>query len=299
MMETMRRVFLAVFALVFAAGCSGRDAVHDAGDPARSLIRVDLSYTHTAGASDVKFDAQGHFVRYRAFDPQSVPTILGFADFDAIPLDTCRIQDGTAALDQALGADPANGVPAEVALLDAGRIDVRGPVDRSTLRAAHYPELVPFVSGVVYGADEARPLGLSVGQPYEIIGQGGEEVGRFEATVSAPRNFPSLTLDPLRRSAPGVSDLFVRWAPAEADAEPLFLEVKWSSRAGSRAVRCRVTDDGEFAVPRSSFDSLPSSFGSASVMASRIARAPFLAPGAGRGELSVQLRDIAPLQVAP
>jgi hypothetical protein len=292
----MRRVSLAVFALVCAAGCSGRDVTRDLGDPSRSLVRIDLSYTRALGVADLKFDAQAHFVRYRAFDSQSVPTILGFADYDAIPLDSCRLSDGTAALDEALAADPVNGVPAEVALLDAGRIDVRGPIDRSSLRAQHYPELVPFVSGVVYGPDAARPLTLGAGQAYQVSGQGGEEVGPFEASVTAPRSFPSLTLDPLRR---GAGDLFVRWAPSDVDVEPLLLEVKWSSRAGTRTVRCRVTDDGEFAVPRAAFDALPAGVSSATVTAARVARAPFAAGDAGRGELTLELRDVAPLQVSP
>ncbi len=121
----MRRLALAIFALVFAAGCTGRDGAHDAGDSARGLVRIDLTYTHVASApaSDVRFDAQARFIRYRAFDPSSVPTILGFADYDALPLDGCRVADGTAELDVALGPDAA-GPGAEVALLDAGRLDV-------------------------------------------------------------------------------------------------------------------------------------------------------------------------------
>src|SRR6478752_3029881 len=200
--------------LIPLAGCSGRDAVRDAGDSTHSLVRVDLSYTHMAGAplADVRFDAQAHFVRYRSFDPQSVPTILGFADYDGIPLDACKAYDGTAALDQALGAESLN--IAEVSLLDAGRIDVRGPADRAALRAVHYPELVPFVSGVVYGGDDARPLTLGLGQAYQVTGDGGEEVGPFTAAVAAPRSFPGLTVEALRRGA----DLDVRWNSADEAA---------------------------------------------------------------------------------
>ena len=47
---TMRRFGSIALALVFAAGCTGRDGVHDAGDAVRGLVRVDLSYTHVAGA---------------------------------------------------------------------------------------------------------------------------------------------------------------------------------------------------------------------------------------------------------
>ncbi|MCA1664098.1 MAG: hypothetical protein LC659_07510, partial [Myxococcales bacterium] len=85
----MRRFGPIALAFVFAAGCSGRDGARDAGDAVRGLVRVDLSYTHAAGApaADTRFDAQARFVRYRAFDAASVPTILGFADFESVPLD--------------------------------------------------------------------------------------------------------------------------------------------------------------------------------------------------------------------
>src|ERR1700742_3916735 len=104
----MRHWAFIAFGLVSSfAGCAGRDGVHDAGDSARGMVRVDLSYTHAVGApaADVHFDAQARFVRYRAFDPASVPTILGFADFDAVPVDGCKVSDGTAELDEALAAD--------------------------------------------------------------------------------------------------------------------------------------------------------------------------------------------------
>ena len=191
-------------------------------------------------------------------------------------------------------------VPAEVSLLDAGRIEVRGPVDRAVLRPHHYPELVPFVAGVVYevsgAADEQSPVTLALGQSYQVTGDGGEEVGPFMATAIAPRAFPQLALEPLHRAGGIAGDLEVRWN-AES-AEPLRLEVKWSSRVGARSVRCRVRDDGEFAVPHDAFDSLPAQ-AAASVSASRVARGWFLAPGAGRGELILELRDVAPLQVTP
>jgi hypothetical protein len=302
----MRRhgfVFLAVFA---AVGCSGRDSARDAGDLTRSLVRIDLSYTRVGGA-EARFDAQAHFVRYRSFDPAGVPTILGFADFDSMPLDACRVSDGTAELDEALSADgTAHGVPAEVALLDAGRLEVRGPVDRAQLSTHHYPELLAFVSGVVYGADEARPVTLGLGQPYQVAGDGGEEVGPFIASAVAPRAFPSLSPsgEPLRRGA----DLELRWAEADGLAaapspsvEPLLVEIKWSGRLGARAVRCRVRDDGSFTVPRDAFDALPppSLLNGATVSATRIGRSPLAAPGVGRGELTVELRDVVPLVVGP
>jgi hypothetical protein len=294
----MRRFGPIALAFVFAAGCTGRDGVRDAGEAVRGLVRVDLSYTHVAGAAatDARFDAQARFVRYRAFDAASVPTILGFADFESVPLDGCKVFDGTAELDSALAAD--NVAPtAEVALLDAGNLDLRGPIDRAAIIPRHYPELVPFVSGVVYGGDELRPVALALGQPYQVAGEGGNEVGPFSATVTAPRSFPSLTVDLLHRG----SDLDVRWAADSAPAgEPLVLEARWSSRGGTHTVRCRVRDDGAFAIPHDAFADLPATatLSSATVTATRLSRAPFFAPGAGRGELTIALKDVAALQVA-
>src|SRR5256885_180680 len=173
----MRRLGPIALALVFSAvGCTGRGDARDAGDTARGLVRVDLSYTHLSAtpAAVARFDAQARFVRYRAFDSASVPTILGFADFDGLPLDSCKVTDGTAELDEALASDTI-APTAEVALLDAGRLELRGPIDRAAISPRHYPELVPFVSGVVYGGDETSPVALQLGQPYQVWGEGGTE----------------------------------------------------------------------------------------------------------------------------
>jgi hypothetical protein len=274
-------------------------------------VRVEVSYTRapvdaqgTRALIEARFDAQAHFVRYRSFDPTGIPTILGLAEYDSIPLDTCRVSDGQAELDEALAIESTTrGVPAEVALLDAGRIEVRGPVDRAVLRPHHYPELVPFVAGVVCAGDETAPVTLALGQPYQVAGDGGEEVGPFTANAVAPRAFPVLSVDALHRAGGIAGDLEVRWADAPAnEGEPLLLEAKWAGKTGARAVRCRVRDDGEFAVPHDAFDSLPATVGSsagASITATRLSRGTFTALGAGRGELLLELRDVAPLQVIP
>src|SRR5437868_2938923 len=83
------------------------------------------------------------------------------------------------------------------------------------LRPAHYPELLPFVSGVVYGGDDTHPIALGLGQSYQVSGEGGEEVGPFAASVTAPRSFPTLALESLRRGG----EFDVRWAK-DTESEP-------------------------------------------------------------------------------
>src|SRR5438132_12216631 len=100
-----------LFCLVVVAGCNGRDGVRDAGDSAHSLVRVEVAYARALNG-EATFDAQAHFVRYRSFDPAGVPTILGIADYDAIPIDTCRVADGQTELDEALAATSLEGARA-------------------------------------------------------------------------------------------------------------------------------------------------------------------------------------------
>jgi hypothetical protein len=277
--------------------------MREAAEPMRSLVRVDLTFHRTAGAPDVRFDAQAHFVRYRAFDAASVGRLLGLGDLlSDVPLDQCVVRDGTRDLDEALapeGADGARALLREVQLLDAGRVEVRGPADATVLLPAYYPEVVPFVSGLVYAAHETRPVSLMGGQVYHISGgsdAGEAEVGGFQATVQAPRAFPGVEVTALRRGG----DLDLAWSPEPAQ-EPLLVEVKWVTRGGSRAARCRVRDDGQFTVPSEVMDALAAGGApsSATVTATRLSRVPLNAPGVGRGELTLELRDGAPLPLQP
>jgi hypothetical protein len=307
-------------ALASLGGCS-RSELRDAGHaPTQGSIHVQLSFTRIGGGLPVQFEGQAHFARYAVADSELVPTLLGLADDEAIPLDTCRAVDSARELDRALDADPAAGVE----LLDAGRLTVHGPRDQTALVAKHYPELTPFVTGVVYDAAESLPLALEPGALYEVEGEGGEEIAPFQAQAQAPRAFPSLDVPVYRRGG----DLELRWSDAasgaEAPPEPLLLTVAWSSwssgsTVGSRArttageVRCRVRDDGSFTVPRELLETLPPAnrLAAAQVSALRLRRAPLSVPGAlpyskesgggfdrFGGALVVGLREVAPLPVS-
>jgi len=306
------RTHALAFALAIAAAASGctRSELRDAGGRAvtQGSMQVQLTFTRIGpgqDARDVQFDGQAHFARYAATDAELVPTLLGVASDDDIPLDTCRAIDSADALDRALDAvDPTVGVE----LLDAGRLAVRGPDDATALVAKHYPELTPYVAGVVYGADDALPLALEPGAVYEVAGEGGEEIGPFQVQAQAPRAFPSLEAPVLRRG----SDLELRWTEAGEVSEPMVLVVAWSARAGVRGgvseVRCRVRDDGSFAVPRELLAAMPapSRLTGAEVSAQRTRRSSVAVLGARRGSgferfdgaLRVVLREVVPLPVS-
>ncbi len=182
--------------------------------------------------------------------------------------------------------------------MDAGRLELRSPAGRAALNAHPYPEVLPFVSGLVYGSDgsdgERAASALTLGQPYAVVGDGGQDVEPFTATVLAPRAFPELTVEPLRRG----NDLNIQWGDADADAEPMLIEVKWNAKAAGRTIRCRVRDEGAFVVPHDWFEPLPAAVTSATVTATRLGRASMSLAG-GTGDLTLELREVVPLPAAP
>jgi hypothetical protein len=286
------------------SGCARSEAV-DAPEPLRTEVRVALTFTRIGNGAGQAFEGQGHFVRFAESDADRVPAILGVPDEAHLPLGRCRSVDSAEELDRAV--DPtgtrslyAGGAGAEVRLLDAGSIRVRGPADAVPLSQRHYPEVTPYVSGVIYGNEELRPLTLEPGAWYEVDGDGGEEVGAFSATVQAPRAFPQLDLPVYHRG----EDLDVRWTHADAQGstatEEILLRVGWTSRLGSHEVRCRVHDDGAYTVGRELLKTLPprSETGIVEVSATRLRQATLWAPGAQRGMLRIGLRSVMPLAVS-
>src|SRR5262245_31645849 len=131
----MRRLLPIVGAAAALAGCNPPGGAQDASSGSSSYARVALTFTRDAAAP--RFDAQGHFVRFRAADAEKVAAVLGLTDDGAIPLDSCRLVDGAGEIDRAL----SGGAPDVVQLLDAGRLLVKGPVDATMLQPRHYPEL--------------------------------------------------------------------------------------------------------------------------------------------------------------
>ena len=290
----LRALLCACAAAVLPAACARSDA-RDAAEQQLSSARLSLTFTRVGAGEGLRFDAEGHFVRFASSDADHVPAILGLADDDALAPDTCRLVDSAAALDRALVA-ARDTLP--VRLLDAGRLQVRGITDATVLSPRHYPELTPYVTGIVYGNEDPLPLALDVGATYEVSGGGGEDIGPFVAQVTAPRAFA--TLEPAAAYRHG-TDLELRWSGEAEPGAQLTITVSWSARGTSREVRCLVRDDGAFAVPREYLASLPApaQLLSAEVATVRTRQAAVSAPGAEKGQLRIALRDVIPLPVSP
>jgi hypothetical protein len=270
-----------------------------------NLVQLDLTYTRELSAAlPTTLAAEAHFVRYhaadRTVDAAAVASLLGLGDDASLAVESCRVDE--AAVNQGVGA-------VDVALLDAGALTLRGvPLDeanpdparsptatQAVLAPQRYPELSPFVSGVVYGLDTELSQKVEPGTRVEIEAEGGEDVGPFVAAATLPDAFPELSAT---RNASG--DVELRWQIGQA-AKPTttssLVELRWTGvRAG--ALRCRATDDGSFTIDHRLVPGLAAAIDAgarAQVSLARSRRSDLAAPGAGSGTLSVTLRDVATL----
>ncbi len=276
--KSMKRV---TTLLSFLAACSVPDPGRDASVAERSLTIAKL--TIARDGDQVSSAATAQFVRYRGLEPASVPSLLGVADVAGIELGTCRSFDGTAALDQALAQAAQSG--AEIALLDAGRLELAAGGNHAAMSQHAYPDVMPFVAGMVYGL--GPDMTPAPGQLFELSGDGGEDIGPFSVSVLAPSEYPHLSAGSI---VPG-SDLELSWQPLDAASEPLLIELKWPGRKGTRTVRCQVFDEGKFRVPAPLLAGLSDATQS-SLTATRSARSRLSAPGASSiGQFAVELRD--------
>ena len=240
----LRRSGRACLAAALFAGCAASDGGPDAGARSATLVQADVVFS--SDARGVHLSSQAWFARMRPDAVGRAATLLGVGHDDEIALDSCVLVDGAAELDRAFRGDVATGVQ----LLDAGRLQLRGPSDATTLSRRRYPDLTPEVAGVVYGADDSSRLSLETGATYTLVGEGAEDVGAFATSVAAPRAFPTIDAAVQHRGG----DLELRWAEAGEVSDPLLVTV---SSGGTRQVRCRVRDDGSFTVGRSLLAELP------------------------------------------
>lgn len=312
----LRLAFAFVGVGALAPACTPPQAPPLASAESGNLVQLGLSYTRSSASSATPtpvptIEAEAHFVRFRAadraMDRTVVASLLGLGNAarvdDALAIDACSSDVGEAAAAPSAGA-------IEVSLLDAGPLTVRTRdasghpgAALARLEAQHYPELFPFVSGVVYGLEATPSSDLLPGARVEIEADGGEDVGPFLAAASLPSAFPELTV--ARDAASGRTEL--RWlgadAASSATAASVLIELRWSG-AHPGTLHCRARDDGRFTIERAQAPGLdaaltnvgsPTGQASATLSVARSARAAMQAPGAGDGTLTVSLRDTVAL----
>ena len=174
-------------------------------------------------------------------------------------IDTCMRQPEAA---RATGLSSPTDLRGWAQLLDVGNLELRAGVNRLPLRVQLLPAVVEAARGVRYDFAQDRARSLLSFSPMQLVATGGDGVSAFEATIAVPRPVRITHVGAVvvrQGSAQGVAvdeDLRLRWGSVDGSAD---LEVRvGSEEPGSLGwVRCRLHDDGEFAVPASLTADLP------------------------------------------
>ena len=251
------------------------------------------------GALEARFDAQAHFVRYRAFDSGQRADHPRACRLRSSSARRLQVSDGTrrarrgADHRKANGADRRSGAARRRAPRSARAVD-RPPSAASLSRAG-----AVRVRRRLRRRRAARSR-CSSGSPTRSRAKAARKSGPFAATVTAPRAFPALSRWGRCRARAGDSDFDVRWADGgDGGAAPARGEVVLARRraygALPRARRRRLHP----AARRLRRAARAGDVSSATLTATRLSRSALFAPGAGSGELTLALKDVAALQVAP
>lgn len=181
------------------------------------------------------------------------------ADAPDLQPDTCALQ---ALAGQDVAALPALRPQSWAQLLDVGNLELRAGQQRLPLRIQLLPAIIDATRGVRYegAAEHGRGI-LSAGQ-LQLAATGGDGVAAFSVAVRVPRpvRITFVGEQPpqagIVRGVAANSEIRLRWGSVDGAAE-LELIVGMQSAAEPGWLRCRLRDDGEFAVPAELAAKLP------------------------------------------
>ena len=298
-----RRTYWLLLGACFAA-CSGEDLVDDPPEAAEhrfGLMSVAYEFTiqDTNATSLLKSTAQ--FVHYSALKRPQVNRLLALPLDPAadLPADTgCRTYDLTLDLAGGPQADPGH-----VELLEAGQLRVETASGVVSLVPQHFPGLLPFVSGVVYGEAQSTRQAIDfeneAGQALglvRVVSAGGETVGSFRTQLAGPER-PQITSigASVAQDAMRVSPrepLIVAWRTRARLDETTYAQLRYRRDDRDWAIRCRASSDAQqLTIPIELIAATARAQGPMMFELGRIRQAPFSAEGLDSGQLRLALRE--------
>jgi hypothetical protein len=283
-----------------AGGCgTAADSTHqvpDAGGRTFARLTVVMTAPRDGG---VTVAAAGRLLRYRGVDLDGAQVLAGASDRERAPLGRCTIRDDEAQLEDALATAPPD---AAVQMLDAGDLLVRVAGQTVKMSPRFVPDIVPFVSGVVYdgetsASDTFVDLDLS-SRDAAVVAFGGQQIGGFVTAAEVPAMPRFLSVS--GRAAEGslaldtAADLPLTWAAGDAHGT-ITLTV---ARDTGPTLRCRVQDVGHFTIPASALAGVSDSARGENVglTIERSRRSSFSVQGIDSGEIEVTARDAVTLR---
>jgi hypothetical protein len=257
------RLGLLLAGALLALGCSGEQPGDGAEASDRSFGLVAVEFTHDVDAltatapESVEVTTTAQFVRFAAIDRDRVARLLALPlhpRHDLPELDTCQVYEQAPVLSETETDGEGGGY---VDLLEAGELEIDAGTERLALEPRYFPGLLPFISGVVYG--EAQTSRTQQAGQVLARASGSDAVGSFQVAGMTPD--PLLArpeFDAMTAGSRATAPLELRWNPATTGDSnaAAYVAIGDGSKVSERVLRCRVVDDGSFAVERQLLDEI-------------------------------------------
>ncbi len=286
--------------LIAGVSCAGDGArtqsPPDAGQSRFARVRLDIALPRE-GEPTVSTEAR--FLRVTDMDLEAAQVLAGATapPAEMVPAGRCARFSAERLVDDALASASPD---AQVLMLDAGDVAVLAAGRPERLSPRYIPEVIPFVSGVLYESNVglAASSSLLVGDDAEVqvSGFGGHDVGRFDTQVVLPPA-PVMTrvagVDPgeaqvvLERGA----DLEIMWREsASRGDDSVIVSVSWE---GGESLRCRV-EGTRWVVPSAALVDVwrHGDLDTLTIGVERVRRVAWSAPGLDAADLVVSVRDV-------
>lgn len=289
--------------------CSGPEGLVDEPETQKGrfgLVSVGYDHDWSDSGEALLLTSTAQFVRYSAMDRDQVARLLALPldpEHDLPDQERCKVYDLSVepveeASDTEIDAELDR--PKNVELLEAGDLRIQDETGKTlTLAPKHFPWLLPYISGVVYGEAQVS-LGKRVFK-VKASSTGGDAVGTFAAQIACPA-LPRLLEIAGQKPVSVVAvsraqDLSLNWQTTSErqTGDVTYLELRYTKGKRDLALRCRPADDGTFNVPRSLLADMGN--GRLTLELARLQQTGFSAAGLDQGELRVTVRDRAQLEI--
>jgi hypothetical protein len=251
-----------------AVGCAGNATGSADAEVATTTGAVVVVERTNAANEGSRAEASARFVRIAA----------GASVDDALSAIGASLElpaRGACASVTSLGGAIARGEPAPVVeLVDVGAVSIEAGGVETHLLPRQLPDVTDVVSGVVY-ARAAEPTLLPAATRYAVHVAGGQDLGAFDVTASAPGDPSAVRIAGEDRQGNLVAagpTVDLAW-PTDASDDVVYVDVR------PNGVRCVFGNTGQAAVSTLFFDE------TGTLVVHRLHREPLRAAGIDSGEV--------------
>lgn len=298
-----------LIALFVGIGCGGAEELSNDNErvQSRSFGLMSVNYTHdwqtdhNRNNQSLELTTTAQFVRYSAIEEKTIAKLLALPinpDRD-LPTQGCKLYDLSIDLDEqglVQNSDSEKEESPTVDLLEAGDLVVKAGSVNVKLSPRHFPGLLPFISGVVYG--EVQSDQSENTSQIDIQSAGGSSVGSFNTNLMSP-TLPQLTKISSQSPSQSIQisqneAIELNWQSAEqTNADDIFyLQASFSAAKGEYALRCAIKDNGSYTLNSDNINKLSDGQnGKLTIDLIRLRRQIFTAQGLDTAELQVSARE--------